>query len=739
MKLQAQSYDLESSGADHAEEFGMETTDPAVIQIMLENIYPDPYVWPRELLANWWDAGGGGSLILPEAIDPQWVIEDHGPGMDHEFMTTRYTKIFASNKRDSNDAIGGFGHGRLSPLAYTDTYNVRSRFMHEGEVWEGNYVIFKGENKIPKILPTSLGLSEVQQTGVTVTIPIGTQDIQKIKERTKFFASYLPKAPEGFSKIEYVYQNAYGGHRKEDGNEMRGVRLILGGVPYPAPRELRFSDANIDLYFALGELQPTLARDAVNADSDTLDKIRARLESFAGGYRDHITEQLNQEPSVLDRYTKWKSSYGNLSYAMRNIIRLPAISATLTGEEIFSKVKGNFNVHYLTADIDHHRYKGMTNEAAMVKAIRGLAIKKLISSGVIRRQDGDEKGRQEGLNFEYYVRRRSDTKENIVLFAIKAPYITGQIKLIKEAIAAHIGKLQDEGKVSAEVVAMLIQYDDEKTAKDLAALISPKLALNIITDSSARANTNPYISALITTSQHRGWGETKAIRVSHLDNKDYVFYIRQEKERIDATRTIFHELMTANDSPFIGKTLVGISPADAKYLPKKYTQARAVMIAHYRKKFPYVFDYDALSRQISEIHRDKRKQSASGGLLTYKKQNGTVLLIEELVNHKELQNNQELQEVKKILESEAGVILAELEKIQAIASEINSLISYKFLKPEMLTGTKPLPIYQPTDMSKVENFYAKYPLLTIISNDYNIRTYGFTQTLVDALIPYLKN
>lgn len=748
MKLQAQNYDIDSSGADLAEEFGMETTDPAVIQIMLENIYPDPYVWPRELLANWMDAGGGGSLTLPEVIEPSWIIEDHGDGMDHEFMMKRYTKIFASNKRDSDTAIGGFGHGRLSPLAYTDTYNVRSRFMHEGEVWEGNYVVFKGENKIPKILNTSLGLSEVKQTGVTVTIPIGTRDIARINERTRFFASYLAQQPEGMEKVKYEYQNAFGGHRGDDGNEMRGVRLILGGVPYPAPRELRLSDAPIDLYFALGELQPTLARDAVNADADTLEKIQTRLGNFAADYTKYLEAILDKEPSVLDRYNKWRKDFANLPYSLRQLLKVKNVGATLSGEEIFTKIKGNFNVHQLTADIDHHRYNGMSSTDAMLKATKGLAIKKLISSGLIRRQGGDEKGREEGLNFEYYVRRRNDSLENIVLFGIKGPYVTGQIKLIKEAIAAHVGKLQDAKTVAKDVTVLLIQYDDEKTGKDLAALISPKLPLNIITDSSARANTNPYISAIVADgTTTRGWGETKALRVSQLDNKHYVFYIRGDKERIDTTRSIFNVLLRLKDGPFKNKTLIGLSPADAKHLPKKHTQARAATIAHFRKEFPYAYDYPLIARLISDINKDRQKQGSAGILVaksqvassSYGASASGPRLIDTLAAHKDLQGSKELQEVKAVLDTESSVLLDKLNDIRNTASEISNLIDYSFLKKEMLTGTQPLPTYVPTDMSKVEAYYKKYPLLTMIETDYNLRNYGVKPGLVDALIPYLKN
>lgn len=746
MKLQAQSYDLESSGADHAEEFGMETTDPAVIQIMLENIYPDPYVWPRELLANWWDAGGGGSLTLPEAIDPMWVIEDHGPGMDHEFMTTRYTKIFASNKRDSNDAIGGFGHGRLSPLAYTDTYNVRSRFMHEGEVWEGNYVVFRGENKIPKILNTSLALSEVQQTGVTVTIPIGVQDITRISNRTRFFASYLPTPPNGMGKIQYRYMNSYGGHREDDDNEMRGVRLILGGVPYPAPRELRFNDANIDLFFALGELQPTLARDAVNADSDTLEKIRDRMNRFGADYTTHINKELDKEPSVFDRYQAWLKAVNSIPYGIRQYLKIEKAKATLDGEEIFTKIKGNFNLHILTSDIDNHRYKGMAVADASLKSLKGLQIKKLVSSGQIRRNEGDEVGRDTGIDFEYYIRRGSyaNAKQNVAIFAIKAPYVTGQIKLIKEAIAAKIAEEREKGTLSNEAYILLIQYDDEKTARDLGALISPKIAVNIITDTSNRVQANPYISVMYHDTSKNSWPQTKALRVSQLDNKYLVFYVRKDKEKADSVKNLFAELSSLDDNPFKGKILVGIQPADAKYLPKNYTQALAVTVAYFRKRFKYKYDFKSVTEEIAAINSHKRKQVSSGILVSRERSstgyanNKGERLIDILAAHEKLKDRVDIQELKTLLDSDSSQILEELNKISTTMRKIENLIARGFMKADMLTGDQPIPKSKEVDLTKVEDFYKRYPLLTMVDSEYNLRNYGYQKELIPAVIPYIE-
>lgn len=64
-------------------------------------------------------------ITLPSALSPTLVIEDFGTGMDRATFRL-YTQFGWSTKRDSNDAIGGFGLGSKVGLAFCSQYTVET-------------------------------------------------------------------------------------------------------------------------------------------------------------------------------------------------------------------------------------------------------------------------------------------------------------------------------------------------------------------------------------------------------------------------------------------------------------------------------------------------------------------------------------------------------------------------------------------------------------------------------------
>lgn len=146
------------------------------------NIYSDPVrAVVRELICNALDASDGVvTVVAPSALNPYLTISDTGPGMDEDFMLSRYTEVGFSTKDDSNDAIGGFGWGRLSALALCDTYTVTT----QGRV----YVLAKDEHGIPRI--SVAGVSD--ESGTHIRVPVPKDKMSLMLERLKDFLKWLP-------------------------------------------------------------------------------------------------------------------------------------------------------------------------------------------------------------------------------------------------------------------------------------------------------------------------------------------------------------------------------------------------------------------------------------------------------------------------------------------------------------------------------------------------------------------
>lgn len=155
--------------------------------VLVDNIYADkPRSIVREILSNAWDAhqmAGKAdkpfSVVFPSLFNPMFTCRDYGEGLSHEFMTTRYTVAFDSTKGDSNEVVGTWGIGRLSPLSYTDTYTATSYQNHVAR----HYSIVRNDGGVGFVY---LGESKTDEPdGFQVSFPIQRNDIDAFRKAFK--------------------------------------------------------------------------------------------------------------------------------------------------------------------------------------------------------------------------------------------------------------------------------------------------------------------------------------------------------------------------------------------------------------------------------------------------------------------------------------------------------------------------------------------------------------------------
>ena len=65
---------------------------------------------------------------LPTKLEPYFMIRDYGTGLSDAEVRSIFCGIGISTKRDSDDVIGCFGIGSLSPYALGDSFTVRSYY-----------------------------------------------------------------------------------------------------------------------------------------------------------------------------------------------------------------------------------------------------------------------------------------------------------------------------------------------------------------------------------------------------------------------------------------------------------------------------------------------------------------------------------------------------------------------------------------------------------------------------------
>lgn len=270
-----------------------------IITILSTNLYSNPLEsFLRETVSNAWDshveAGVEEPIILELGEDLQGgyycKIQDFGVGLSPERFENIYRNIGSSTKRESKDAIGGFGIGRFSALSYSPTVYITS-------VYDGiktGYVMYKDNSTISIDELYSIPVDE--SNGVEVKVPVESeQELRAIREAIRQQLVYFEnlhvidntESSRSFAKEfnEFVIKK-YENFRVNTLNRHDGVSLLLGKVVYP----LRFLKLNrkyssirqiypVALTFEIGEIPVTPNREEIMYNPSSIALIEKRLDA----------------------------------------------------------------------------------------------------------------------------------------------------------------------------------------------------------------------------------------------------------------------------------------------------------------------------------------------------------------------------------------------------------------------------------------------------------------------------
>ena len=175
-----------------------------VFKMLTSNVYNDTILAGiRELSTNAVDAGlligstDPFDVQLPTVASPTFAVRDFGPGLSELDLTTLYTTMGASTKRDSNAYNGCFGIGKLAPLAYTSSFTVES--FHAGTHY--SYLISTKDG-----IPCYLKLSESpssEPSGLRISYAVDARDISKFVEKATFLYRFFETRPTCNLELSY--------------------------------------------------------------------------------------------------------------------------------------------------------------------------------------------------------------------------------------------------------------------------------------------------------------------------------------------------------------------------------------------------------------------------------------------------------------------------------------------------------------------------------------------------------
>lgn len=293
-----------------------------ITTLLSSNLYSNPEEsFIREIVSNAWDSHvEAGNTDTPVIIkftntcdNKSVTIRDYGTGLSPERFAEVYRNIGSSTKRESNDFIGCFGIGHLSPFACSNSVYITSYYNGVAYYYVGtkinNSITYHQLNELPT----------TEKNGVEITI-------KNIKNITQYE-----------SALQYItfFPNIYvvGAVNSTQINEVKLKRfnnfaaasfqishkLLLGNVLYPIDKyKLSYEARNfieeifntsIVIKFNVGELNITPNRESIIYSSKTIEVIEDRILAAKEELYNLISTVVSQDYTDISSYYKNMTSF----------------------------------------------------------------------------------------------------------------------------------------------------------------------------------------------------------------------------------------------------------------------------------------------------------------------------------------------------------------------------------------------------------------------------------------------
>ena len=305
--------------------FEMKITEkniPLMFKLIVERLYRNKLgSMIREITSNSHDAHVEAGVKSPVIVkltkgETNYLsFIDNGVGMSSSRVEDIYCSLGESTKNDSDDEIGGYGIGGKTPLAYTESFFIITRF--DGTIY--TYTV-RMDEYVPKVdLMFSEPTDECNGTEVRVAIPdsdISTV-VHEIKKQLYYFENIIFQGfDDSVSNDYHIYRGKTFIYRGEDySGEMH---VSLGKVAYPidySALELNSNDYRIPVAIKLniGEAKVIPSREDLEYDKDTKKLIIRKLDEVKAELKEMLSRQYEKITSLEDYYNSTEN-FGKLLF-----------------------------------------------------------------------------------------------------------------------------------------------------------------------------------------------------------------------------------------------------------------------------------------------------------------------------------------------------------------------------------------------------------------------------------------
>ena len=245
---------------------------------------------------------------LPTKLEPYFTIRDYGTGLSDAEVRSIFCGIGISTKRDSDDVIGCFGIGSLSPYSLGDSFTVRS--YYNGMM--RTYNCYRDNLRKPKVaLLTELETDEQNGLEISVNVEpeVNYSGSTNWADEAVFvyrhwkgtsFALNDGTVVEKLKERQYQVKGDFYGFTGDYGT----LYAVMGNIAYDmsdivTSYDWRSSAGYIE--FEMGELDFDTARENLSITDKTKVAVEAKLEKVKECVAADIIAHIESLPNKWDR------------------------------------------------------------------------------------------------------------------------------------------------------------------------------------------------------------------------------------------------------------------------------------------------------------------------------------------------------------------------------------------------------------------------------------------------------
>lgn len=330
----------------------------AIFSILTESVYSDVMsAGIREIISNAIDSTKRAKNNKPIQITPPtkfaqtFMVRDFGLGLSHQEIYDLYTSVGESSKKQSEDEVGFFGIGAMSPFAYVESFTVVS--YQNGKA--RTYSIYMGESGVPEIAFIR-EINTDQPDGFEVSYSVKITDCATFNAKLYQILSYIDKSAWEWSDKKFAQNIVYykdtiksssnfvldiddkyfisnRAYSYYGGNNNTGNTLVMGGVAYEYDSTVTgsklFTSHSLVIEAPIGAVSVQASREKLKMNTKTISYLK--------------TAVMEVDSKIKETIEKNIAGIDNLKDAMRFCEKITYGRHLIPNWKGFSTTESNFN------------------------------------------------------------------------------------------------------------------------------------------------------------------------------------------------------------------------------------------------------------------------------------------------------------------------------------------------------------------------------------------------------------